>query len=269
MVRPGPTNVANGHATDLPGVVPRRSQPDGRAARNVIPARPGSDARRPAHVVFVSVPAYRAHVPDTDPELIRLRLEQRARAGANGFCWIAALSLVNSLSLALGTTWGFVAGLGVTRVFDGFLREVGPLGRTVNVLLDIGAAGAFISLGDAARCHRNGFLVGLGPYAADTLVFLAVQEWTGVGFPLFVPWSISLGSSAFQRLSADGPETPASPPFLAAGVKAASHLESLVPELVGPGRTASCPAGVLYRAPGEDARTRRGSSTAAERVVWR
>lgn len=177
-------------------------------------------------------------MPDTNPELIRFRLEQRARAGANWFYWIAALSLVNSLALVLGTTWGFVAGLGVTQVFDGVFREAGPLGRTVNVLLDIGAAGAFISLGYAARRHRIGFLVGLGLYAADALVFLAVQEWIGFGFHLFVLWSIYLGYSAFQELSAASPEAPASPPSLAAGVEAASHPEPPVPEPIGPGRIA-------------------------------
>jgi len=137
----------------------------------------------------------------------KLRAESQFRVGANWFFWIAALSLVNSGIQLFGMDWGFVAGLGVTQLFDAAGREFGPAARLVAVALDVVAAVVFVGFGILCRSrHAWGFVVGMVFYAVDGLVFLLAQDWLGLGFHVFVLiclWSGLAGLRKLQTIEAE------------------------------------------------------------------
>ncbi|MGA7990014.1 MAG: hypothetical protein WCC53_01150 [Thermoanaerobaculia bacterium] len=153
---------------------------------------------------------------EAQPELARLRLEQRAKAGANWFYWIAGLSLVNSIAHAAGSTWVLIAGLGITQVFDGVFNNATPAIKVVGILADVAAGSVFIALGYIARTQRAGFVAGLVLYSLDALIFLLFQEWLGLAFHVFVLFSISSGYTAFKVLSSPPPLLPKAPSLTSA-----------------------------------------------------
>src|SRR5436190_5947059 len=82
---------------------------------------------------------------------------------ASWFYWIAALSLINSIISLSGGTWGFLFGLGVTSVFDGFGEGMGGSGKAVAFALDLVAAGILVLIGFfATKGHIWAFIVGIG-----------------------------------------------------------------------------------------------------------
>lgn len=145
------------------------------------------------------------------PEMVRYRLEQRAKSGANWFYWIAGLSLVNSVSSLAGSSWGFIAGLGITQVFDALGASTGGVFKGVAAVLDILVAFGFIGIGALAHRRAAGFVVGLSLYALDSLIFLLGPEWIGLAFHVFVLFSVFQGYRAFRELRALGPAPAAAP----------------------------------------------------------
>lgn len=136
----------------------------------------------------------------TDEHATTAGLAHRARAGANWFYWIAGLSLVNSLAHAFGTSWGFIAGLGITQIIDALADEGGNALRVIGIGLDLLVAGVFITLGYLARSLPAPFIIGLVLYGLDALFFLAVGAWIGLAFHVFVFFSILAGYKAFRTL---------------------------------------------------------------------
>jgi hypothetical protein len=134
-------------------------------------------------------------------------LEERCRAGARWFYWIAALSLVTSLVSLSGNQWGFILSLGVTQVIDalaaGLAEGVGNTAKIVALVLDLSIVGAFALAGYMAE-RRMGwvFAVGMGFYSLDTLLFVYVRDWLGIGFHLFALYCIFGGFRACLRLNA-------------------------------------------------------------------
>src|SRR5512140_3421023 len=88
--------------------------------------------------------------PAPDPQALaaeqRVRLQNQFRSGANWFIWIAALSLINSVSALVGSTWGFVIGLGLTRVIDMTAQAMNAsvAGKTVAFGFDLVVAAVFV-----------------------------------------------------------------------------------------------------------------------------
>ena len=52
------------------------------------------------------------------------KLKSRHMGGATWFYWIAALSLINSVVILMGSEWSFIIGLGVTQFVDGVAANV-------------------------------------------------------------------------------------------------------------------------------------------------
>lgn len=145
------------------------------------------------------------------PETPVHALQEKVKASANWFYWIAALSVINSVSLLLESDFGFVVGLGVTQVIDaialGAAEEVGGNGskilQAIAFGLDLLFAGGFALVGWlAGRGKAWAFVLGMTFYALDGVIFLLVQDWLSLGFHAFALFSIFVGYSALRQLKA-------------------------------------------------------------------
>jgi nitroreductase len=157
----------------------KQAQPEAKSATPV-EQKPGQEQRSPAEE--------------------KLRVESRARSGANWFFWIAALSLINSIATMAGSDWGFIIGLGITQVFDAIGAEFGA--RAVTFVLSVLAAGVFVLFGVFAhKQHSWSYIVGMVLYALDGLLFLAVGDILSVGFHVFVLFWMFNGYRANKALA--------------------------------------------------------------------
>jgi hypothetical protein len=124
-------------------------------------------------------------------------LEKKIKNGGSWFYWIAVLSLINSIVILSGANWGFVLGLSLTQVIDYGVREFvakefGFIAKAVAFVIDLAAAGLFITFGIyARRNHAWAFIAGIVIYGFDTIVTLLTVftgNWLGIiwhGWALF------------------------------------------------------------------------------------
>ena len=145
---------------------------------------------------------------DQEKKLIeeKLKVEKQFQAGADWFFWIAGLSLINSVILLAGSEWGFVVGLGITRIIDfiGLMvaEEVGIVGKIIAFIFDIIAAGVFVLFGVFARKrYKWAFITGMVLYAVDGLLFLLALDVLSIGFHIFALFCIFGGFRALGKLN--------------------------------------------------------------------
>lgn len=123
------------------------------------------------------------------------------KSGASWFYWIAGMSLINSIAAATGSDWRFIVGLGATQIFDAFGAGFGGAGKAVTLALDLLAVGLLVLFGIFGyKRHLWAFIVGMGLFALDTLVFLLVKDWLGVAFHVFVLFCLFRGFTACRAL---------------------------------------------------------------------
>lgn len=137
---------------------------------------------------------------------------RQMHSGANWFFWIAALSLINSVASLMKGGWSFLAGLGITQVFDGVAAglsgELGGAATAVALVLDLVVAGAFVGLGLLARRGLHwAFVIGMVVYALDGALLAFFQVWLSVAFHAFALYGIYRGFAAARKLNALGAET--------------------------------------------------------------
>lgn len=139
-----------------------------------------------------------AAVPDNDPATIA-----QMKSGAGWFYWIAALSLVNSISAFTGGDWRFFLGLGITTIIDAFGQSVEGSGKIIALVLSLIVAGVLILFGVlAGKRHTWAFIVGMVLFALDGVIFLLAQDWIGVAFHAFVLYCFFRGLQACRALNA-------------------------------------------------------------------
>jgi hypothetical protein len=123
------------------------------------------------------------------------------KSGASWFYWIAALSLINSISAATGSSWRFIVGLGITQIFDELGNHMGTGGRWVALALDLLAASVFVLFGVFAhKAHQWPFIAGMILFALDGVIFLLGPDWLGVAFHGFVLYCLFRGFRACRAL---------------------------------------------------------------------
>jgi hypothetical protein len=159
-----------------------------------------TDAGKPA-VATISAP------PEPDAETAALR--QRAASAANWFYWIAGLSLVNAIVGAMGSSWAFAIGLGISEISAGIANRMqasagsSPAAIALLYAISFAAAAFFAVCGRFAhRPSVMAFGIGMTVFALDTAIFLMAGDWIGVAFhalALFILWG---GMSAARRLKA-------------------------------------------------------------------
>jgi hypothetical protein len=111
----------------------------------------------------------------------KMQAESLLKSGAGWFIWIAGLSVVNTISVYSGSTWGFAAGLGITQIVDYAAKALGTAGMAVGLFINVMAVGFFVFMYAFARkAHKWAFITGLVFYALDTVLVLAIGMWFGL-----------------------------------------------------------------------------------------
>jgi hypothetical protein len=139
-------------------------------------------------------------------------IAKRIRAGANWFYWIAALSVVNTISLVLfKTSFNFVIGLGITQFADILLAYVAPqnseagfaaFSGVVAIIIYPISIGLFLLMGWLAlRGKRTVFLIGMGVYVLDAFLQLLFHEYVGMAFHALAVFGMFRGMLAFDELN--------------------------------------------------------------------
>ena len=127
----------------------------------------------------------------------------QVKSGASWFYWIAALSLVNSISAFSGSDWRFILGLGITQFIDALGQSLEGPGKVIALVLDLVAAAVLVLFGVfGSKGHLWAFVVGMVLFALDGVLFLLVQDWIGVAFHAFVLYCLFRGFQACRTLSA-------------------------------------------------------------------
>ncbi len=121
---------------------------------------------------------------------------------------IAGLSAVNSVLVFFGAEVSFIVGLGATAVCDGILMvardelEGGPLMALSLIILAFNAAiiGVFLLLWWLSRRgSRPAYIIACVLYALDSLIYLGVGDWMGVGFHVFFLFLLFAGYNFVKR----------------------------------------------------------------------
>jgi hypothetical protein len=123
--------------------------------------------------------------------------------GANWLFLIAGLSVVNVVSLASGSQWIFLGGLGVTQFVAAVAMQLGTRAQLVALFVNLWATGFFICLGFFARKGQKwAFITGMTLYAIDALVVVLLQQWIMLLFHGFVLFRLYQGYSSCNALHA-------------------------------------------------------------------
>ena len=147
-----------------------------------------------------------AATPDSAPADLAdaANLEPRIKSGGSWFYWIAALTLINSVSAFCGGEWGFYLGFAAIQALDFAVTETSMLVRGIVLSFDLFVAIGFGALGVFAhRKHTWAFVVGAVFYGLDSLLTLLAVFFGGsiIGLALHA-WalvSLILGAkAAFQ-----------------------------------------------------------------------
>jgi hypothetical protein len=166
---------------------------------------PGLSSAQPLSPPLSPDAAAPAVLPAAVADMNRPQLEARLQSNARWFYWIAALSVINSISLLVGADFNFVVGLGLTQAFSGigtFLaKDLGPAAQYAMFSLELLVAGLFVALGLlATRGHGWALIVGFVLYILDTLLVLVFEDWMMTGFHVFVLVCLISGVKAVLAL---------------------------------------------------------------------
>ncbi len=127
--------------------------------------------------------------------------KRSVRAGAHWFYWIAGLSFINSIGLIFDWNVGFIAGLGITQIFDAFLYELLGEYSLWSLTPTIMFSGGFVLIGYLAKKRsRVAFIIGMILYALDSLLFLMVTDMFGFLFHMFALYMIYNGFKHLKTL---------------------------------------------------------------------
>lgn len=139
--------------------------------------------------------------PKNDENTIR-----QLKNGADWFYWIAGLSLINSLILAFGGNFTFIAGLAITQIVNALAIAAVDQGMSssviaVAVVFEIICAGVFALFGYYAnRGFAAAFIAGIVIYLLDALLAIVIGSWIGGAFHLFALFFIFRGFLASRKL---------------------------------------------------------------------
>lgn len=120
----------------------------------------------------------------------KIFLDQKIKTGLNWFYWIGAMSILNSIIAATGSSVTFVIGLGITQFIDGFMRAMaddlggdGSFVRVIGWVIDIAIAGIFIILGILSKKRIRWLIItGMVIYAFDALLMILFKDILGMVF---------------------------------------------------------------------------------------
>jgi hypothetical protein len=131
----------------------------------------------------------------------KLRAERVVKAGASWFLMVGVLSLVNSVLAMSGSGIRFIFGVGIAQFVDALARQAGQSGFALSLLINASAAGVFVLFWNFARKGEQwAFLIGMGLYALDALVMLALHDILAVAFHGYALYRIYRGLNGIRVL---------------------------------------------------------------------
>lgn len=132
----------------------------------------------------------------------KMKLQQRLRSGSGWFMAVAVFSVVNSALVFFDAKIHFIVGLGVTQIADGIGKMGGAAGSIAGLVVSLFAAGVFTAFWKFSReGHQWAFLLGMGLYAADGLIFLGFGLWLDLAFHAFALFNLYKGLAALNELN--------------------------------------------------------------------
>ena len=153
-----------------------------------------------------------AAAPVVSPLELKLRYQNRLRSGANWFYWIAALSVINSVVMAIKPSPSFIFGLTATQIIDALavffaedlqLEAITTL-RIVGWVLNLLVVGVYALFGVLANRRKKwAFIAGMALYLLDALAALFIWDQPDLlsfAFHLIVIWGLIGGLRAAGKL---------------------------------------------------------------------
>jgi hypothetical protein len=142
----------------------------------------------------------------------RAQIENEIKTGANWFYWIAGLSLINSLIIIFDGNMNFIAGLGLTQIFDAigqeFKQDMGNTIIIITFILNLIVIGIFLLIGFFSnKKHLWAFIAGLVLYGIDGLILLYAMDIFSVLFHGIAIYFIFKGIKAlnvFEKIEEKG-----------------------------------------------------------------
>jgi len=137
----------------------------------------------------------------------RDELEARLKGGANWFYWIAGLSAINSVIYISGSSWSFLAGLGLTQLADAFVDVAINSGapsalKAVAIVFNFMLVGVFALFGYYAnKRFSTAFILGIVLYVFDGLLLLLLGVLLSAGFHAFALFFIIRAFLACRELN--------------------------------------------------------------------
>lgn len=199
-----PDEKEEGGADQFKPIIPAKGLPDS-----------GLSAQAPAEDALQAQAAGEAE-PADKARLAAEILTKAIKGGGSWFYWIAALSVINTVTSMVGWDGSFLLGLGFTQLLDGFAKEIGRNAMYVIVPINLIVSGAYVLFGYfSCRAAKWAFVTGIVLYSLDTLLVGALllgPVESGIIFMLaFHAWalySMSKGLKAvglLQKLEAQQP----------------------------------------------------------------
>ena len=141
---------------------------------------------------------------DQDTKTIedKLRLENKAKAGAHWFYWIAGLSVLNTINMLNGSRSRFSTGLWMARLIHAYGFKAGA-GAHSMALAELFLAGLFVVFGVyAAKRRTSAFIAGGLCYVCDlgALFLFASNNIIGIVIHVLALVSIYKGLEATRKL---------------------------------------------------------------------
>ena len=146
-------------------------------------------------------PANVSDIDNNDAAGAFLKHTHNMRRGASWFLWIGLLSVVNSILMFTDGGRFFIAGLGVNLVVDTAAKRMQSGGILADAIINGIVVLAFVGIWTQARKGAKwAFLLGMTLYAADSIIFLAGQDWLALAFHGFALWRMGSGFKAARVL---------------------------------------------------------------------
>ncbi len=126
----------------------------------------------------------------------------RFRKGISWFYWIAALSVINTLSGHFANVV-FVVGLGATQFVEGFLGASGATSIALPLIATLLISGVFAALGYfGLKGNGTAILAGMALYAGDAALLASYSDWLAFAFHAYALFSIWQGYNVLKEAKA-------------------------------------------------------------------
>ncbi len=122
------------------------------------------------------------------------------RNGGNWFFWVAALSLINTIAVAMESDWGFALGLQLIYIVGEGAGMMGEHGRWYALAINLLLAGGFFWSGAAGYSRKYlPYFLGLSLYAGDCFLSLLTLNIFAIGLHFVALYYMGKGLLAFLQ----------------------------------------------------------------------